>query len=426
MPATEEGSAEVVSIDITAFGKSNTRGDLAAMIFRGAGLGFAALILAILWWGLVLWIAISITGDGDGLGTVIVIFIALALAFAPIVGIVLWIVAGTDRFAAGVGTLISTERFDDAALAREVPHIGVTLRELITRVRAFAGSLGQPVTYRETDPAKLRQTRNDRLGLAGAAIVGFFLFAVMGSGWGALPILLAVAGYPVTLLRARQRLQPTIDRLLAQDRRKPVLLLRSFRDDLLVVRQRIATPAGDLAPKPRRFEQGLAGSLGAFGPLIAIGKPGEDLPQIGAARNYLAENEWQPAVLRWMDEALFIAMIAGATEWIRWELGRILEKGRLRHLLVFLPPKVERERWQNLLTALAGTRWHAALSSLDLEGLMVVQLRPDARVIAIRRKGEPWEEDYRLATAIAIYEEFCGENAGTGGPATSGAPTALP
>lgn len=426
MSEAQRGSAEVISIDLTGFGRPNTRGELAAMIFRGAGLGAVALIAAVAWWGIILFIAARLAGDGDGLGVVIVIFLALAVAFAPFLIIIVGLIARTDRFAAGIGTLISADRFSDAVLAREVPHAGVTLRELIASVRAFAATLGTPVAYRETDPAKLRQARNDRLGLVGSAIVGIALFALLGSGWGVLPILIVVAGYPVILLRARQRLQPTIDRLLAQDRRKPVLLLRSFRDDLLTVRQRIRTAVGDLAPRPRRFEQGLAGSLGAFGPLIAIGRPGEEFPQIGAARSYLAENEWQAAVIRWIDQALFIAMIAGATEWIRWELGRILEKGRMRHLFVFLPPKVDRERWQNLLDGLAGTGWHPALAGLALEGLMLVQLRPDGRVIAIRREGEPWEDDYRLAAAVAIYEEFCRGDRTAGGPPISGAPPALP
>jgi len=407
MPMPEDGNAHVVSIDITGFGKANSRGELAAMIMRGAGLGFVAMIVACIWWGLILWAAATLVGSSDGVGAAIVIVIALALAFAPFLLIVLWIVTRTDRFAAGIGTLIEAGRFSEAALAREVPGTGVTLRELITRVRAFAASLGEPVAYRESDPAKLRQARNDRFGLIGAAIVGIALFALLGSGWALLPIIVAVAGYPVTLLRARQRLQPTVDQLLAQDRRRPVLLLRSFKDDLLVVRQRIATSMGDLAPRPRRFEQGLAGSLAAFGPLIAVGKPGEDFPQIGAARNYLAEDAWQPAVLRWMGEALVIAMIAGDTEWIRWELGRILDQDRTRHLIVFLPPKADGDRWRNLLAGLAGTPWHPALAGLAIDGLMLVQLRPDGKVIAVRRKGEPWEEDYQLATAIAIYEEFC-------------------
>lgn len=33
----------------------------------------------------------------------------------------------------------------------------------------------------------------------------------------------------------------------------------------------------------RRFVQAIAGSFETFGPLIAIGEPGEKLPQIGAA-----------------------------------------------------------------------------------------------------------------------------------------------
>ena len=195
--------------------------------------------------------------------------------------------------------------------------------------------------------------------------------------------------------------------MLSEDKRKPVLLLRSFQDDMLKANQYFPTPIGTISLH-RRFEQGIAGSLGAFGPLIAVGKPGEELPQIGAARAYLSDAEWQPAVLGWVEEALFIAMIAGATEWIRWELHRIVERGRIRHLFILLPPTVDKARWDNVLAALAGTGWQAALATIDIRGLMLVQLRPDGRVIAIKRQGSaPFVQDYQLAIAIALYEEFC-------------------
>jgi len=235
-----------------------------------------------------------------------------------------------------------------------------------------------------------------------------------------LPVGVAVVGYPWILMQARQAVQPSLDQLRAHDKRKPVLLLRSFQDDVIQVFHRIPTRIGDML-QIRRFEQEIAGMLAAFGPVIAVGKPGEELPQIGAARAYLSEGEWQPAVMRWMDEAVFIAMVAGATEWIRWELSRILEMGRVRHLIILVPPMPGKrnwemptttsteERWNNVLGALAATRWAPALDTLETRGLLLVLLRPDGRVVAIRREGKdpPWADDYQIAVAIAIYDEFC-------------------
>ena len=124
---------------------------------------------------------------------------------------------------------------------------------------------------------------------------------------------------------------------------------------------RFRTRIGDVE-QTRRFEQQVAGMLEAFGPLIAVGKPGEVACRRSAPPAPTSPTaEWQPAVLRWIDEAVFIAMVAGATEWIRWELGRILEMGRVRHLLILVPPtpgKLNRAmgngvpvavRWNNVL-----------------------------------------------------------------------------
>jgi hypothetical protein len=232
------------------------------------------------------------------------------------------------------------------------------------------------------------------------------LGTVTGSLNGYFPLAVAVVTYPVVLLKSRKLLQPSAAALLAQDKRKKILLLRSFKDDEIQSRQRIRSPVGDLASR-RRFEQGIAGPLGAFGPVIAIGKPGEELPQIGAARTYLSDAEWQPAVLRWMDEALLLVMIAGDTEWIRWELDQILEKGRGRHLFIILPPAKDHSRWPNVLTVLGKSPWSAAIDSLDTTRLLLVQLRPDGTVIAIRGASSSFVEDYHLALAIAIYQEFC-------------------
>jgi hypothetical protein len=128
--------------------------------------------------------------------------------------------------------------------------------------------------------------------------------------------------------------------------------------------------------------------LEAFAPLVAIGQPGEEPPPIGAARAYFSEAEWQPTVVRLIEEATFIAMIAGATEWIRWELGRILEMGRARELpdpraalsgrleLAAQYPGSPEERWQNVIDALSGTRWRPVLGTLNVRGLVLVLLRP--------------------------------------------------
>ena len=392
-----------------------------AVILKQSGLAMAGLLGSIVWFFAVLWVAASLSQNMRGAGEAVVVIIGLVIGAVPIIAFGLYFVRFRNRHFSGVGAMIATADFGEEELRREVPHLGVPLRTVIDGVGGFARGLGSPPPpFRETDPAKIRRARNIKLGLVAAVVGAVILYAATQSMVAALPLLVAFAGYPLTLMRARQAVQPSLAEVRARDPRKPVLLLRSFQDDTIQMIHRFRTRIGDVE-QTRRFEQQVAGMLEAFGPLIAVGKPGEELPQIGAARAYLSEAEWQPAVIRWIDEAVFIAMIAGATEWIRWELGRILEMGRVQHLLILVPPTPGKlnwemgngvpvaERWKNVLAALATTRWSPALQSLDTAGLLLVLLRPDGTVIAIRRDGKaaPYADDYQVAIAIALYDVFC-------------------
>jgi hypothetical protein len=161
--------------------------------------------------------------------------------------------------------------------------------------------------------------------------------------------------------------------------------------------------------------------LEAFAPLVAIGQPGEEPPPIGAARAYFSEAEWQPTVVRPIEEATFIAVIAGATGWIRWELGRILEMGRARELLIRVPPYPGDWNWQRNIPAArkSAGRTLSMRSPARVGGPCSARSTcaawcwccsgPDGRVLAIRRDGKamPHADDYQLAIAIALYEQFC-------------------
>jgi hypothetical protein len=404
--ASGGGEKRVIDIDLRGLGTTNGAKERAKLMSRSIIAAFVALLTTLCWFLVVLALFDPVIGDGESPGEIVGIFIAFVIAGGPFVFFYYRLVWGKERYDAGIDTLMTESDFTQSQLARAVPHSGVALRTVIERVQAFAKSLGSPAIVRETDPDKRRKSRNLRLRIPGMMIVGLVLGIATGSAWGYFPLGVAVVTGPLVFLQSRKLLQPSASALLAQDKRRMILLLRSFKDDETKSWQRIRSPIGNLV-SGRRFEQGIAGPLGAFGPVIAIGRPGEELPQIGAARNYLGDAEWQPSVLRWMDEALLLVMIAGDTEWIRWELDRILEKNRSSHLFIILPPVKDTGRWRNVLAVLGKTQWGTALQTLDTRGLMVVQLRPGGDVIAIRGASSPFIEDYHLATSIAIHEEFC-------------------
>ena len=157
---------------------------------------------------------------------------------------------------------------------------------------------------------------------------------------------------PFMFMKRRQRLQLDATALLRIDDRQPVVHLRSFGDDELNVK----TIAGDATKtvfgridlkatlKTRllwtnvRLEEALAGIARSFGPFIAIGEPNEALPDIGAARAYLGDDQWQDKVAQWMDKSLLITMIGGTTPGLMWELDHLLKTGQPGKLIIFFPP----------------------------------------------------------------------------------------
>ncbi|MFE1775427.1 transferase [Streptomyces sp. NPDC059008] len=130
------------------------------------------------------------------------------------------------------------------------------------------------------------------------------------------PCGLAALGAAVLILRyTRPRSARGAAQALLADGREPVLYLRSFADD------DTAAQVDDGAPVSiHSREEQLAGALGAFGPVIAVGRPEEPLPRLGAARCYLPHDDWQPAVLRLMGLSQLIVLRLGLSEGLWWEI----------------------------------------------------------------------------------------------------------
>jgi hypothetical protein len=115
---------------------------------------------------------------------------------------------------------------------------------------------------------------------------------------------------------ARRHRTPNALELLAKDPRPPVLLLRAFRDDSRTLPG--ATDKGNLLTNlltantgsTMTFEEFLYGRLARLGPVIAVGRPGEKTPPLGAARFWVGE--WQKAVDELLSEAQYVVMVMGA------------------------------------------------------------------------------------------------------------------
>jgi len=168
------------------------------------------------------------------------------------------------------------------------------------------------------------------IGLGSAMLnpfVGFLLW--IGGSW-----LSGVLIQRGKRLRARGAVK-----VLVEDPRPPVLYLRSFRADQKTaekVGRTLSVKGVDLTIATTEEEQ-IATVVGRVGPLVAIGRPDETLPLLGAARMYVADDEWQARVLDIMHRAGIVLMRAGATEGFWWEVEQAVRDVPPERLLWLVP-----------------------------------------------------------------------------------------
>ena len=199
-----------------------------------------------------------------------------------------------------------------------------------------------------------------------------------------------------TRFNLRQR-----DAIILKDK-PPVLLLRSFVDDVAGIPPNALIPR--LLWRRKRLEETIGAELTRAGPFVAIGKPGERLPQLGAHRLYVGDADWQQVVTSYITRAEPIILIAGKTTWVQWELSNIAALGRLNRLLIVFPRSTDAERtarWQNLKLALDGTPWSMAADAIDITGALAIFMQAEGFVVIRSRAAH--ESDYQGALRVATY-----------------------
>jgi uncharacterized protein YciU (UPF0263 family) len=112
----------------------------------------------------------------------------------------------------------------------------------------------------------------------------------------------------------------------------------------------------DVWAKNRRLEEIIVRAIGRLGPAVAIARPNVAL-ELGAARTYMSDQEWQPEVDKWIDRAILIVVVVGATNGLESELKRIFEKGLAQKLLCIFPREGFEARVAELQSLTSNTPW---------------------------------------------------------------------
>ncbi len=137
--------------------------------------------------------------------------------------------------------------------------------------------------------------------------------------------------------RSRRHEAISADEALARDPRPPVVYLRSFRDDGEAVIEG-GTPIhwALRATRAGSDEETMADILARLGPVIAVGKPGEPLPELGAARVYVSHDQWQQRVIALMQQAQLVVIRVGSSQGVMWEIEQALAQVPRQRLVLAL------------------------------------------------------------------------------------------
>jgi hypothetical protein len=153
------------------------------------------------------------------------------------------------------------------------------------------------------------------------------------------------------------RAKSASDELASAGARRPILYLRSFEIDEDTSRPSILEFFGILLATSTP-EQKLAQQLSRVGPVIAIGRPGEALPPLGAARFYVTDELWKQKVADAAAASRLVVWTSGVSEGLRWEISYLLRSLSMERLVLWAHPHLVVKRrgrepeWSRFLKAL--------------------------------------------------------------------------
>jgi hypothetical protein len=202
----------------------------------------------------------------------------------------------------------------------------------------------------------------------------------------------------------------------------PVLYLRAFNDDHF-----LSSKVGMFG---ETFEESILQQLTlSKRRVVALGRPGERLPPLGAERYYVSDEDWQATISDWIETSCGIVMIAARTEATGWEMSEIYRKAAMNKFLLLIPPQfdvfhffppswseatgVEIRRWKplregrarHLLNLLKARLSDAGIRNLDgafevPELLVGVRFTTDNEILVITAKARTI---YALKEAVKLH-----------------------
>jgi hypothetical protein len=113
------------------------------------------------------------------------------------------------------------------------------------------------------------------------------------------------------------------------DYQKFVLYLRSFEFDGKISSTKTLDAKSE--------EEQLVKVLSKIGPVVAIGKPGDNLPELGAKRYYMEDSNWKQKIGEYIKDAKLVIISVAFSEGLWWELLFALSKLSPEKVILLMP-----------------------------------------------------------------------------------------
>lgn len=205
-------------------------------------------------------------------------------------------------------------------------------------------------------------------------------------GWALLPfasVLTAMAFVGAAILhRGRKLLARSGSTALVEDGRPPVVYLRSFAAD----QQGAGVISSWTLLRPSYYtdEEQLAMVMNEIGPFVAIGDPHETLPDLGAARIYVGDQDWQRTIRHLVTRAALVIMRAGTSEGFWWEFRLVHATVDPERLLLLI--STDKKAYETFRTKAAEILPHP-LPELPRRGRVLDRTRT---IVAFEKNWRAW------------------------------------
>lgn len=243
------------------------------------------------------------------------------------------------------------------------------------------------------------------LGSVVALVVGIVWLALFFSQVNGFPYLMIGVGVlgSWVIIWLKKVFAISGEELYSRDQRPPVVYLRSFGDD---EKFKANNSGGIYFNNSQMFEESLVNTLKQLGPVMAIGRPNERLPPLGAARMYVGDDSWQERVAALIDESSLIVLVLGKTAGLGWEISTLKDRGAWHKALFVLPPTNEPDLYE---------RWSTFHSHVDPTGELLPERVASSTLFAtgnrdgtvtlienpkVRRKK--WSAKYRWSAYVSV------------------------